>query len=153
MMRIVVLPSLAALLLLLAQPAPAQEKDKAPLGDAAKTAQPDKKDTKKETPPPSRKPLSTIDKMKLPGGAVLASSIFPLEHMVRVMARDTDAGLARVIRMASLTPAERTGVARDLGSLEPGKLADIVILSADLFARRTFINGVEFHGTALHLRE
>jgi N-acetylglucosamine-6-phosphate deacetylase len=58
--------------------------------------------------------------------------------------RDTDAGVATVIRMASLTPAERTGVAHDRGSLEPGKLADIVILSADLCVRRTFLNGVEW---------
>ena len=50
--------------------------------------------------------------------------------------------------MASLTPAERTGFAQDRGSLEPGKLADIVILSRDLYVRRTFINGVEFHGMA-----
>jgi N-acetylglucosamine-6-phosphate deacetylase len=80
----------------------------------------------------------------LPGSEALASSIFPLEHMVRVMMRDTDAGLASVIRMASLTPAERTGMARDRGSLEAGKLADIVILSHELEVRRTFINGVEF---------
>ena len=71
----------------------------------------------------------------LPGTALLASSIFPLEHMVRVMKRDTDASLAEVIRMASLTPAERTGIAHDRGSLEPGKLADIVILSRDLYAQ------------------
>ena len=80
----------------------------------------------------------------LPGGTTLASSICPLEDMVRVMVWDTDAGLAQVIRMASLTPAERTGFANDRGSLERGKLADIVILSHDLHARRTFINGVEF---------
>ena len=80
----------------------------------------------------------------LPGTALLASSIFPLEHMVRVMTRDTDAGIAEVIRMASLTPAERTGFAHDRGSLEPGKLADIVILSRDLHTRRTFIDGIEF---------
>jgi N-acetylglucosamine-6-phosphate deacetylase len=79
----------------------------------------------------------------LPGGNTLASSVFALEHMIRVMMRDTDAGLAHVIRMASLTPAERTGFARDRGSLEPGKLADIVILSQDLHVRRTFIGGRE----------
>ncbi len=79
----------------------------------------------------------------LPGGNTLASSIFALEHMIRVMARDTDAGLAQVIRMASLTPAERTGFAHDRGSLEPGKLADVVILSPELSVRRTFVNGVE----------
>ena len=54
----------------------------------------------------------------LPGGTTLASSIFAMEHMVRVMMRDTDAGLAQVIRMASLTPAERTGFAGERGSLE-----------------------------------
>jgi N-acetylglucosamine-6-phosphate deacetylase len=80
----------------------------------------------------------------LPNSATLASSVFSLDHMVRVMTRDTDAGLAQVIRMASLTPAERTGFAEDRGSLEPGKFADIVILSADLVPQRTFINGTEF---------
>ena len=59
-------------------------------------------------------------------------------------ARDTDAGVVDVIRMASLTPAELTGFAHDRGSLEPGKLADIVILSRDLQVIRTFIGGVEF---------
>src|SRR5262245_56111146 len=80
----------------------------------------------------------------LPGGQTLASSVFALEHMVRVMVRDTDAGIAEVIRMASLTPAERTGLAGDRGSLEPNKLADIVVLSRDLSAVQVFINGVEF---------
>lgn len=83
----------------------------------------------------------------LPGGTTLASSIFPLEHMVRVMTRDTDAGLAQVIRMASLTPAERTGFAHDRGSLEVGKLADIVVLSRDLYVQRTFIGGVAIAGS------
>jgi N-acetylglucosamine-6-phosphate deacetylase len=84
----------------------------------------------------------------LPGTDKLASSIFALEHMIRTMVRDTDAGLAIVIRMASLTPAERTGFANDRGSLQPGKLADIAILSSDLHVQRTFINGVEFLYTA-----
>jgi len=80
----------------------------------------------------------------LPGSEKLAGSIYPMEHMIRVMMGDTDAGLAEVIRMASLTPAERTGFAKDRGSLEAGKLADVVILSPDLFVQRTFIDGVEF---------
>lgn len=84
----------------------------------------------------------------LPGTETLASSIFPLEHMVRIMMHDTAAGLAEVIRMASLTPAERIGCAADRGSLEVGKLADIVILSKDLHVRRTFIGGREFMASA-----
>lgn len=82
----------------------------------------------------------------LPGSDKLASSVFALDHMVRTMARDTDADLAQVIRMASLTPAELTGVAADRGSLEPGKLADIVVLSHDMHVQRTFIHGMEFTG-------
>ena len=81
----------------------------------------------------------------LPGTDKLAGSIFPLEHMIRTMIRDTDAGVADVIRMASLTPAERTGFAHDRGSLERGKLADVAILSSDLHVQRTFIGGAEFH--------
>jgi N-acetylglucosamine-6-phosphate deacetylase len=79
----------------------------------------------------------------LPGGHALASAVFALDHMVRVMTRDTDASLPEVIRMASLTPAERTGLSHDRGSLEPGKLADVVVLSADLQVERTFIGGME----------
>jgi N-acetylglucosamine-6-phosphate deacetylase len=80
----------------------------------------------------------------LPGTDKLASSIYALDHMVRTMVRDTEAGVVDVIRMASLTPAERTSFADDRGSLEPGKLADVVILSPDLHVRRTFIGGVEY---------
>jgi N-acetylglucosamine-6-phosphate deacetylase len=80
----------------------------------------------------------------LPNSDKLASSVFALDHMVRTMTRDTDASLAGIIRMASLTPAELTGFAHDRGSLEPDKLADIAILSRDLHTQRTFIGGVEF---------
>jgi N-acetylglucosamine-6-phosphate deacetylase len=80
----------------------------------------------------------------LPGTDKLASSIYAIDHMVRTMARDTEAGVVDVIRMASLTPAERTGFAHDRGSLEPGKLADVVILAPDLHVSRTFIGGVEY---------
>ena len=79
----------------------------------------------------------------LPGTSTLASSIFALEQRRRRI-RDTDAGLAEVIRMASLTPAERTGFANDGGSLETGKLADVLVLSRDLVVQRTFIAGMEF---------
>lgn len=80
----------------------------------------------------------------LPNTETLASSIFPLEHMIRVMHRDSDAGLARVIRMASLTPAQRIGLDAEVGSLHAGKRADIVILSRELQVQRTFIAGKEF---------
>lgn len=69
-----------------------------------------------------------------PNGS-LASSIVGMDHMVRHMASSTTADLASVIRMATLTPAERTGIAASTGSLEPGKQADILILQPDLTVR------------------
>jgi N-acetylglucosamine-6-phosphate deacetylase len=74
-------------------------------------------------------------------GSGLASSVVALDAMVRNMARLTDAPLQDVIRMASLTPAERVGIAADVGSLEPGKQADILILDTRLRVQRVFIGG------------
>ncbi len=62
----------------------------------------------------------------------LASSVVALDSMVRVMARHSGAPLPEVVRMASLTPAERTGIASETGSLEPGKRADVIALTARL---------------------
>ena len=45
--------------------------------------------------------------------------------------------------MASLTPAERVGIASECGSLEPGKRADILLLNKKLHPKRVFMGGVE----------
>ena len=66
-----------------------------------------------------------------------------MDHMVRQMMKDTSATLHEVIRMASLTPAERTGIARQTGSLEQTKRADILVLSKGLEVQRVFIHGRE----------
>jgi N-acetylglucosamine-6-phosphate deacetylase len=43
--------------------------------------------------------------------------------------------------MASLTPAERSGIEAEAGSIETGKRADLVILNRRLACRRTIIGG------------
>ena len=68
-------------------------------------------------------------------GGSLASAVVALDTMVRNMKRMTAAPLHDVIRMASLTPAERAGIADDTGSLEAGKRADIVLLDRNLRVR------------------
>ena len=78
-----------------------------------------------------------------PSGS-LASSIMGMDHMVRHMKMSTTASLPEVIRMASLTPAERTGIAHQTGSLEPGKRADILLLDPDLRVRSVLISGKTF---------
>lgn len=77
-----------------------------------------------------------------PNGS-LASSIMGMDHMVRHMMENSSATLAEVIRMASLTPAERTGISRQTGSLELGKQADVLILNSRLDVKRVFVGGEE----------
>lgn len=79
---------------------------------------------------------------RMPEGG-LASSIMGMDTMVRTMARATGAPLPDVIRMATLTPAERAGVAQGVGSLAKGKLADVLVLDRKLAVKRVFIGGVE----------
>ena len=80
--------------------------------------------------------------------ASLASSVVGLDTMVRNMARLTSAGEVDAIRMASLTPAERVGMDGEIGSLEVGKRADVLLLSPSLDVRRVFFGGEEFRSPA-----
>lgn len=82
----------------------------------------------------------------VPGGGALASSVVGLDTMVRTMRTATGAPLPEVVRMASLTPAERAGIARETGSLAPGKRADVLVLDRRLRVRRVFVGGAEFRG-------
>jgi N-acetylglucosamine-6-phosphate deacetylase len=77
-------------------------------------------------------------------GKGLASSVVALDTMVRNMKTATKASLHDVIRMASLTPAERAGIAKETGSLEPGKRADVLVLNGQLEVMRVFAGGTEF---------
>lgn len=74
-------------------------------------------------------------------GQSLASSIVGMDHMVRHMVDSTSATLPEVIRMASLTPAERAGIAQATGSIEVGKRADLLVLDEDLTVRQVFAAG------------
>lgn len=79
---------------------------------------------------------------RAPNGS-LASSIAGMDHMVRIMKSQSSAPLWEVIRMASLTPAQRSGIDSVTGSLQRGKVADILILSRRLRVKRVFVAGVE----------
>lgn len=79
----------------------------------------------------------------MPDGKALASSVEGMDHMIRTFAGMTGRPLWEAVRMASLTPARIAGRERDLGSLERGKLADVVVLDRDFAVRRVFIEGAE----------
>ena len=61
--------------------------------------------------------------------------------MVRIFREATGVPLWQAIRMASLTPAEILGVDHELGSLRPGKAADIILLTDACEVYGTWIAG------------
>lgn len=76
-------------------------------------------------------------------GTNLASSVAGMDRMVRTMLRACQGAVADVIRMASLTPAERAGVASTVGSLEAGKQADLVVWSPTWKVRQVYLDGTK----------
>ncbi len=71
----------------------------------------------------------------------LAGSCLTLDRAVRNIAKFTGRPVAECIRMATLTPARSIGVADRKGSLEPGKDADVVLLTPDLEVKATMVMG------------
>lgn len=76
-------------------------------------------------------------------GEWLASSTFRLSEMVRVYRELVEAPLHDIVRMASLTPATIINHADRVGSLEKGKLADVILFDEDIAVKRVFIGGEE----------
>jgi N-acetylglucosamine-6-phosphate deacetylase len=77
----------------------------------------------------------------MPDGKALASGVVGMDHAVRTFHELTGAPLAEVVRMASLTPARIIGREHELGSIAPGKRADLVVLDAGLRVRQVFLDG------------
>ncbi len=74
----------------------------------------------------------------------LASAVKGMDHMVRTMHVTAKVPLQDAIRMASLTPAERTGLADQVGSLEVGKSADVLCLNRRLQVKQVYLAGMRF---------
>jgi N-acetylglucosamine-6-phosphate deacetylase len=77
----------------------------------------------------------------MPGNDALASGVMGMDHAVRTFHQLTAAPLAEVVRMASLTPARIIGRDQELGSIAPGKFADLVVLDKTLQVRQVFLAG------------
>jgi N-acetylglucosamine-6-phosphate deacetylase len=76
-------------------------------------------------------------------GQSLASGVMGMDHMVRTFRRLTGVHLPEVVRMASLTPARIAGWDHEIGSIAPGKRADLLVLDSNLEVKRVFVNGQE----------
>ena len=82
--------------------------------------------------------------------ALYASGIDTARDIPRAVKKAIDAGLSpeAALRALTLSPAEIYGVADRLGSIEKGKIANLVVTSGDMFQDRTqvkflFIDGVK----------
>lgn len=79
-------------------------------------------------------------------GVGLSGSKLTMDRAVRNMMRHTGASIADAFVMASLNPAKAIGVDREMGSLEPGKLANLVVVTGEIEVKRVMLRGriVEF---------
>ena len=70
-------------------------------------------------------------------------------------ARCVREGVPRQLALEAITlaPARMCGVGELVGSLEPGKLADVLVLSGDPLAATTFVEQVLIEGKVVYLRE
>ena len=69
------------------------------------------------------------------------AAVMGMDHAVRTMHRLAEIPLPEVIRMVSLTPARILGVEREIGSLEVGKKADLVVMDAELNVKSVYVGG------------
>ena len=73
-------------------------------------------------------------------GALYGSRL-TLSVAVRNMRKHTGASVCDVIKMVTSTPAKAVGLYSERGSIEPGKIADLVVLDEDLNVKGVIING------------
>jgi N-acetylglucosamine-6-phosphate deacetylase len=71
----------------------------------------------------------------------LAGSLLTLDEAVRNMAQFADIPLWEAVRMASLAPAKRLGLEEEIGSLETGKKADLVVTDEACRVKQVWIQG------------
>lgn len=87
--------------------------------------------------------------------AFYSGTITAPKDMLKAVKKSIDAGLSPdvALRALTLSPAEIFGVADRLGSLEKGKIGNLVIADGDLFNEKTKIKLVFVDGRRFEIRE
>ena len=73
----------------------------------------------------------------------LAGSHLTLDAAVRNMMAHTGCGICQAVRMATANPARLLGLDADRGSLDPGKLADVLLIDDEANVKKVFFRGNE----------
>jgi N-acetylglucosamine-6-phosphate deacetylase len=71
----------------------------------------------------------------------IAGSEWPLNLDLRTLVDKVGVRLQDAVRMATLTPATTAGLSHDIGSLEPGKLADLAVIDEKVNVYLTMVHG------------
>ena len=71
----------------------------------------------------------------------LAGSLMTLDRGVKNVMTHSGYGLCHAIRMASLTPAEAIGISHKVGSIEPGKIANLMIIDDEVNIKKVIFMG------------
>jgi N-acetylglucosamine-6-phosphate deacetylase len=77
----------------------------------------------------------------MPDRRSLASSVRGMDFMVRHLHQAVGVDLPTAVRMATLTPARILGLDHDIGGLEPGKRADLLLLDDQLNIQAVYLDG------------
>jgi hypothetical protein len=87
--------------------------------------------------------------------AFYSGGITAPKDILKAAKKSIDAGLPAdaALRALTLSPAEIFGVADRLGSIENGKIANLVVTDGDLFEEKTKINMVFVDGRRFEVRE
>ena len=71
----------------------------------------------------------------------IAGSIVTMDKALETFRSATGATLPEAIRLVTVNPAKELGLYDELGSLEEGKLADLVLMDEEFHIKRTFVEG------------
>ena len=76
----------------------------------------------------------------------IAGSVATMNRCVKIFWENTGAQLPQIIEMVTKTPAQELSLYEEIGSLESGKRADIVIFDEEVQVKQTIIGGRVFRG-------
>lgn len=76
----------------------------------------------------------------------IAGSVATMNRCVKIFWENTGAELPQIIEMVTKTPAQELALYEEIGSLESGKRADIVIFDEEVQVKATIIGGKKFVG-------
>jgi N-acetylglucosamine-6-phosphate deacetylase len=81
------------------------------------------------------------NRAKIRGSGILAGSVLTMNVAIKNMIEWTDVTINQAINMASLNPARVLGMADEIGSIQTGRRANLVVLNRDFRVRDSIVRG------------